>query len=138
MTAKRFLSQARYLDARIERKAEEAARLRARLTKATAQLTGMPRGGSGGDWTDADLAVMQLEEQIRDEIVELCRIKRQIAGAIDAVEDGRCRTLLELRYRNYYSFEQIAVEMHYSFDHVRHMHKLALQAVKVPDEVSTQ
>lgn len=139
MTAKRFLSQPYWIDRRIDKKQEEIDRLRARLTKSTAQLTGMPHGGSGGDWTDADVHVLELEQKIHAEIIELCRIKREVFEAIDAVEDDRYRTLLEMRYRNYMTFEQIAVEMSYSYDRVKHLHKEALNAVKAPGaKISTQ
>ena len=132
MTAREFLSQAYWLDKRIDRKAEEIARMRAKLEKSNSKLSDMPRGGSGGDWTDADIRVMYEERRIHDEIIELCRIKREIAEAIEAVEDARYRTLLELRYRNYLSFEKIAVEMNYSWRHTLRIHDEALRAVRVP------
>lgn len=134
MTAKRFLAQGWRIDRRIDRKIEEAARMRAKLTKATQALTGMPRGGSGADWTDADVAVMELEAQIRDEIKELCRVKRLIREAIDQVDDKRLREVLDLRYVSMMTFEQIAVELHYSWRHVLRLHDQALRAVRVPDE----
>ena len=138
MTAKRFLEQAYWLDKRIERRAEEAARMRAKLEKSNSHISDMPRGGSGQDWTDAAIKVMELEERIRQEIARLCELKRQIGEAIDAVEDGRYRTLLEMRYRHYLSFEKIAVEMNYSYEWVKHMHKNALEKVIVPNEHDTQ
>jgi len=135
MTAKRFLEQAYWLDKRIERRAEEAARMRAKLEKCNSHISDMPRGGGGQDWMDADIKVMEMEARIKKEIAMLCEVKRQIGEAIDAVEDARYRTLLEMRYRNYYTFEKIAVEMNYSFDWVRHMHKEALKAVVVPEGI---
>lgn len=134
MTAKRFLEQAYWLDKRIERREEEAARLRAKLEKTNSHISDMPRGGDGSDWTDAAIKVMELEQRIRQEIYRLCELKRQIGEAIDAVEDGRYRTLLELRYRNYFTFEKIAVEMNYSYMQVHRLHKAALEAVRVPEE----
>ena len=133
MTAYEFLSQGRRIDDRIERKKEEIERLRSRLTKATAQLTGMPRGGSGGDWTDADVKLLELEGVIAAEIKQLCTVKRQIIEAISAVQDTRYRDLLEMRYRNNYTFEKIAVTMNYDWRHIMRMHKEALEVVKVPD-----
>lgn len=133
MTAKKFLSRPYWIDKRIDRKQEEIDRLRAKLTKATATLSDMPRGGSGGDWTDADIKVLEMEDAIHAEIIELCRVKREVFEVIDTVEDDKYRTLLELRYRNYLTFEQIAVEMSYSWRQVMRMHKEALAAVKVPE-----
>lgn len=130
MTAKKFLSRPYWIDRRIERKQEEIDRLRARLTKATAQLSDMPRGGSGGDWTDADVKVLEMEDAIHADILELCRVKREVFEMIDTVEDERYRTLLELRYRNYLTFEQIAVEMHYSWRQVMRLHAEALDVIE--------
>lgn len=135
MTAKEYLSQAYRLDKRIERKTEERDRLRARLEKATAQLTGMPRGGSGTDWTEAAVKVMELEAEISAEISELCRLKREIRAVIDAVEDKRYRDILEMRYESGWRFERIAVEANYTWRHVMRMHREALKAVKVPEDV---
>ena len=133
MTAKQFLARAYWLDRRIEKKTEEIERMRSRLERITAQITDMPRGGSGGDWTDLVAKVHEREEAIRGEIAELVEVKRQIAEVIAAVEEPRYRTLLELRYRNYLSFERIAVEMNYSWRHVIRLHDEALREVRVPD-----
>ena len=133
MTAREYLSQAYRLDQRIERRTEERDRLRSRLVKATAQLTGMPRGGSGADWTEASIRVMEMDAQIAAEIAELCRLKREIRATIDAVEDKRYRDLLEMRYLNGWRWEKIAVEMNYSWRRVMQMHPEALRAVRVPE-----
>ena len=131
MTARQFLEPARRLDWRIEKKCERIARMRAKLEKTNSNLTGMPRGGPGGDWTDADVAVLEYEEQIKAEIARLCALKRRITEIISTVEESTLRDLLELRYLNNYRFEQIAVEMNFSYDYVRHLHKEALAAVQV-------
>ncbi|MBQ1792159.1 MAG: DUF1492 domain-containing protein [Oscillospiraceae bacterium] len=133
MTAKEYLSQAYRLDQRIERKLEDRDRMRAKLVKATAQLTGMPRG-SGTDWTDAAVRVMEYEQQIAAEIEELCRVKTEIRAVIDAVEDKRYRELLTARYLDQKRWEQIAVDMHYSYMQVHRLHKEALQSIRVPEE----
>ena len=132
MTAKHFLSRPYWIDKRIDRKQEEIDRLRAKLTKATSVISDMPRADSGGDWTDADVKVLEMEQRIHEEILELCRVKREVFEVIDAVEDERYRTLLELRYRNYLTFEQIAVEMSYSWRQIMRLHAEALAVIKVP------
>ena len=134
MTAKEYLSQARYIDKRIERKIEERDRLREKLIAGRmAQITGMPRGGNY-DWTDGVNALIALEEEINREIMELCRVKREVWAAIDAVDEGRFRWLLELRYRNYLTWEQIADEMGYDVRWVYRMHGAALAHIQVPKE----
>lgn len=134
MTPKEFLSQAWHIDRRIESKIEERERLESKLTTGRiANLSGMPRGGAY-DWTDTVSNVIRLTEQINAEINRLCAVKRMVNDAIDAVEDARYRWLLELRYRNYMSWERIAEEMCYDPRHVQRLHGEALLCVIVPDE----
>jgi DNA-directed RNA polymerase specialized sigma subunit len=135
MTAKEFLSQAWQIDRRIEKKCEERDRLLARLTAGRlAHLTGMPRGGSGADWTDAVARLIDMDNAINGEIMELCRLKREINAAIEAVEDMRYRRVLELRYRNYMRWEDIAEEMGYEVRHVTRLHGEALACVRIPSQ----
>lgn len=132
MTAKEFLGQAWHIDRRIERRKEERDRLLARLTAGrTASLTGMPRGG-GSDWTNAVSRVIEMEREINAEIVELCRVKSEVNAAISQVQDVRYRELLELRYRNYYSWDKIAREMNFEVRHIYRLHGEALLCVRVP------
>lgn len=131
MTAKRYLSQAYYLDARINARVDEIARLRAHINRCVSHISDMPRGGHV-DWTDTAVRVMELENVLTAEVNELTRLEREIAAVIAAVQDDRYRTLLELRYRSFYSWEAIAVMMHYSYDHIIRMHGEALRAVKLP------
>ena len=132
MTPKEFLSQAWEIDARIEQKIEEKERLESRLMSGRmTNLSGMPRGGQY-DWTDTAATLLQLTDRINAEIMDLCRIKRQVNDAIDAVEDMRMRRVLELRYRNYHTWEQIAKETGFVYRHVIRLHGDALQQIKVP------
>lgn len=132
MTAKEFLSRAWQIEKRIDARIDERERLESLLTSPrTAKLTGMPRGG-GGDWTNAVIAVSDLNAVIVGEIETLCRIKREVIEAIDAVEDARYKRLLELRYRNYMSWDDIASEMGYTTRNIFELHGKALQRVRVP------
>jgi len=134
MTAKEFLSRAWQIEKRIDARIDERERLESLLTSPrTAKLTGMPRGG-GGDWTNAVIAVSDLNAVIVGEIETLCRIKCEVIEAIDAVEDARYKQLLELRYRNYMQWESIAAEMGYTLRNVHELHGKALQRVRVPKQ----
>ena len=134
MTPKEFLSQAWRIDSKIDKKIEERERLEAKLTAGRlSRLSGMPRGGSY-DWTDGVARVSELTAQIDREIQHLCQVKRLVNEAIDAVEEMRYRRVLELRYRNYMSWEKIAEEMHYDPRWVQELHGRALLLVKVPDD----
>lgn len=130
MEIRDYLEQARDLDARIARRSEERERIMARLTGARGgELTGMPRGGKH-DWTDAAAAVVDLTRELDEEIRRLCELKKEIARVINGVEDRRYRRLLELRYRTYQTWEQIAQEMHYEPRWVYQLHREALAAAE--------
>jgi len=146
MTPKEFLGQAWHIDglidrklAEIERLDEKRQRIMARLTAGrVSNLSGMPRGG-GYDWTNGVEAAMQTDEaikgviaSIRSEVMELCRVKREVGEAIDAVDDMRYRRVLECRYRNYMTWEAIGDELGYDRRHVLRLHGEALMCVKVP------
>lgn len=61
-----------------------------------------------------------------DNLVEL---KKEIMATIHAVSDVELQTLLEKRYLCFLSWEKIAVEMHYSIQHIYRMHDTALSSV---------
>ena len=82
------------------------------------------------EWTDALAAVVDLTRDLDEEIRRLCAIKREIAEVIDGVEDRRYRRLLELRYRSYHTWEQIAAEMNYDPRWVYQLHREALEAAQ--------
>lgn len=134
MTAKEFLSLAWRIDGRIERRIEERERLDTRLKSGRlSNISGMPRGGQY-DWTNAADSIVEMDRRIGDEINELCRIKRLVNEAIDAVDDLRYRQVLEMRYRNYMGWEKIAEAMEYDPRHVQRLHGEALLCVVVPEE----
>ena len=134
MTSKEFLMQAWKIDDRIDERIEERERLLAKLTAGRGtNLTGMPRGGRY-DWTDAVARVIETDRAIAAEITRLCAVKRQVNEAIEAVADARRRRVLELRYRNYLRWEQIADVMGYDVRWVYRLHGEALLDVVVPEE----
>lgn len=146
MTAKEFLSQARHLDARINAKLEQVARLRAMLTRGVQTLSLTPKGGPA-DWSETVGRILELEAEINGDIDALVALKRRIARAIEAnpgqraaagrVTAGRVtasRALLEMRYLSGWSWRRIAREMNYSERQVWRLHAQALEQFVVPEE----
>ena len=133
MTSKEYLSQAYRLDQRINSKLEQIASLNALATKCTSTLTGMPHNPSSSVSTMADAVckIVDLQTEIKRDVNCLVDLKREIVGAIKAVKDTECQTLLELRYLCYKSWEQIAVDMDYNVRHVYRMHEIAVSLVTV-------
>ena len=138
MTPKQYLSQARYIDQRIEARIAERDRLLESVTAARSpQLTGMPSGGGGHDWTNTVDKAADISAMIDADIRHLIQLKREIWDAIDAVEDVRYRTVLELYYRAGYTWEKIAEMMHYDLRYVYRLHGRALLRVKTKEEDRT-
>lgn len=134
MTAKEFLNQARNIDRRIDSAQERIERLRSVLESGRmSRLTGMPRGG-GGDWTDAEARLLDLESRYGDEIRRFCRIKIQVADAIHSVGNSTYEEILTLRYLDGRTWESIAEAVGYDVRYVQKLHGKALQRVTVPAE----
>ncbi|MGM9641466.1 MAG: hypothetical protein ACI3V3_08910 [Faecousia sp.] len=131
MTVKEYLSQAHRLDQRIDAKIAQVASLNDLATKCTATLTGMPRNPNHGGSTMADAVckIIDLQEEINRDIDHLVDLKREIVAVIKAVEDTEYQILLEKRYLCFHTWEQIAVDMHYSGKWVQKMHDRALDVV---------
>ncbi len=131
MTAKEYLSQAHRLDQRIDAKIAQVASLNDLATKCSATLTGMPRNPNRGGSTMADAVckIIDLQEEINRDIDRLVDLKREIVAVIKAVEDTEYQILLEKRYLCFHTWEQIAVDMHYSGKWVQKLHDRALDVV---------
>ena len=136
MTAKEYLSQARFLDNRINSKIQQVSSLNELATKCTATISDMPHSPNSGGSTMADAVckIIDLQEEINKDIDRLVDLKREIMGVIKAVPNVEYQTILEKRYLCFISWEQIAVDMNYSMQHIHRMHSSALKEIVVPKQ----
>ena len=100
MTVKEYLSQARYLDQRINSKIQQVASLNDLATKATSVITGMPRNPNYAiaSMEDAVTKIVDFQTEINRDIDRLVDLKQEIADTIKAVENTEYQTILEKRY----------------------------------------
>ena len=129
-----YLAQARHIDGLIQAKLEQIAQLRASITRGTAMLSDMPRGGPMRDWTDTAARVADMETELREQINLMIDIKGEITEAIMTVPDMELRTLLNYRYLTGWSWGRIADAMHYERATIWRKHKEAMAAVQIPDD----
>ena len=129
MTAKEYLSQARYLDERINAKIKQVEALNTLATSATSVLTGMPHSPSKATSKMANIVdkIVDLQAEINRDIDELVDLKKAIGELIKAVDCPEQQTLLEKRYLCFQSWEQIAVDMFYSMHYLYKVHNAALE-----------
>ena len=129
MTAKEYLSQARYLDERINAKIKQVEALNTLATSATSVLTGMPHSPNKATSKMANIVdkIVDLQAEINRDIDELVDLKKAIGELIKAVDCPEQQTLLEKRYLCFQSWEQIAVDMFYSMHYLYKVHNSALE-----------
>ena len=132
MTVKEYLSQAKFLDQRINSKIQQVAALNDLATKATSTLTGMPRNPNHATSTmeEAIAKIIDLQAEINRDIDTLVDLKRDLSATIKAVGNTEYQTVLEKRYLCFQSWEQIAVEMGYDLRWLYRIHGKALDEVR--------
>lgn len=132
MTAKEYLEQARFLDLRINAKLEEVDRLNALATKVTSVYSDIP--GSPNKDT-AKMAktiekIVDLENEINQDICALVTLKRDISDIIKQVQNQEYQYILEQRYLNFKTWEQIAAKMAFYIRRVYQIHGEALLEIE--------
>ena len=129
----KYLKRYINLDREIDRKLEEVARLRAKLTRIMPIYSTEPKGGGSirGKTESIIAKIVDLENEIDTDIDRLVAIREGIKTIIEAVEDDRERLLLQYRYLDGWTFEKIAVEMNYSWRQIHRLHSKALTNLKM-------
>lgn len=132
MTAKKYLQQAFYLDHQINSKIEQIDTLNTLAQKATNTLSDMPKapGRNTSRLEDIIVKIVMLEEEINKDINTLVDTKVQITEMINEINDKEQQMVLEKRYLNFLPFEQIAVDLNFSIQHVFRIHKKALSEIE--------
>ena len=100
MKAKEYLSQAKYLDLRINSKIQQVAALNDLAAKCTSTLSGMPRNPNSATSRMEDVVakIIDLQNEINHDIDELVDLKQEIRTTIKAITDVELQTILEKRY----------------------------------------
>ncbi len=134
MTAKEYLGQAYRLDQRINSKLEQVMSLRSLSAKASSTLSDTPPSGTRNVHRMEDIIVkiIEMENEINRDIDNLVDLKREMVSVIKAVTDPEYQTILELRYLCFKSWEQIAVDMNYSIQHIYRLRDRALNEITPP------
>lgn len=127
MTAKQFLSRGRWIEREITSLIRTRDETRDRLTHITQNYDG------DGAQTTKDPhkfdALVELEYKLDERIDELCAVKTEILDAIGKLEDRRERLALQLYYIDMKSWEQVAVELHYSWRQTMYIRKQAINNI---------
>ena len=132
--AKEYLQRIRRLDVMIEQRIKERDTLRnfdgVTAIQYDGDLVQTSHTGSAPFEKTVE-KLISLEEELDRLIDEYVVTKNRIIGEIHGLNNTVYVTLLHKRYVEYKSLEVIAVEMHYSYERVRHLHGYALHAFEL-------
>ena len=132
MTAKEYLRQAYRLNEKIDADLEELSRLRSLSTSISSpNLSGMPSSGSRNNdpaFARAIMKIIDFEKKIDADIDRYVDLKKEIRQRISKIENVNERLVLQYRYSNFDTWEQIAEKMNFTVQWVHELHKRALHS----------
>lgn len=120
MNAKEYLSQAYYLDQRINSKLQQLDRLNDLATKCTTAITEIPKseGFSHSTLAATVAKIVDSQDEINRDIDKLVALKGNITNVIKSVKNLEYQTLLEKLYLCFMSWRKIALDMKYEPRHI--------------------
>ena len=86
-------------------------------------------GTSDNSTEDALIRLADTEQKTQEQLRELVRVRDEIVEAIQQIDEPDLQAVLYWHYLNYFTFEQIAVKMHYDERTIRRKHKKALDKI---------
>lgn len=92
---------------------------------------GMPHGSSYMDLSEYAAQLDELLTELKDQMEQRIRIRREITQRIEAMQDETEKTVLRLRYIHWLQWEQIAERMGYGWTQVHRIHGRALTNFKM-------
>ena len=131
MKAKKYLSQAGWLDELIDNKIRYQEKLRTIAEKTTVDISiEKVSGGSANSREDIMVKLIDLSHEVNADIDRLVDLQKELRGTIKQVEDGKLRLLLEMRYLNGEGWDDIARVFDCDRSTVFRSHKKALSKVE--------
>lgn len=133
MKAKDYLSQAYKLNHRIDCKLRQTENLRDLATRATASIHAERVSGTKqrSPMENAIVKLIDLEHEINSDIDRLVDMKREIAVVISKLSSPSHKILLELRYLEGKTWDEISKAMDYDLRWVYRLHGKALKEIEV-------
>ncbi len=140
MDAKGYLRSIKKADAVINAKMKELDNLRGMRYKVTQTLKPVmvSGGGAHGGFTESSDKLIDLEQEIGREIDRYVDLKREAGALLAKLENQNHFKVLFEHYVLFKSFEQISVDIGYTYRNICYLHGRALQAFqRVLDERGT-
>ncbi|RKD25225.1 Protein of unknown function [Caminicella sporogenes DSM 14501] len=132
MKAKEYLSQVYKINQRIDSKLEQLEVLKSLAMKVNTCFTHTKVSGENNEKSRMEntiVKIIDLSHEINDEVDRFIDLKAEIMETIHKVEDVNCQLLLEKRYINGKSWDEISKELNYSIRGVFKIHSKALKEI---------
>lgn len=128
---KEYLRQLRTLTIKTYQKMDELDSLKAAAENVSAGIGSERVQTSPKDRMPDDISrIVDLESEIQKDIQELLILKNKIINEIQGLSNPVYIEILYKRYVEYKQFEEIAIEINYSYRQVLRIHGFALQEFK--------
>jgi len=131
LSTKEFLSQALYLQKRINVKTLQAQTMRELSVKSNAVLSGMPKAATPNTHCMEEFIAKacDLEAEILEDMAALVNTKQEISAIINCVAKPESHTILELRYLYFQPWDNVAITLGFDKRWVYRLHNRALEEV---------
>lgn len=127
MTAKEFLRQYGDCEKRIQSRLRRIQRLKEQADDISVTLSERVQSSGSGD-SQAKIidTYIDMENELKEEVLRLKKVQADVKAAINALNDSRQKNVLERYYLEGMTFEETAVSMHYSYMQICRIHGQAL------------
>lgn len=126
MTAKEYLLQIKDRRDRIRILLEEIEQLRTDAEKVSIDLDGMPHNNGKTSFEKLAIQLAEAESKLTEEMSDLWSQTMKAHSLIGQMSSPQRQQILTKRYLQGQRWEQIAYEMHFSWNHCFRVHGLAL------------
>lgn len=110
---------------------EERGRWAASATKCTTTWSESPPPSGEDKIQRATDKLADIDARIFEKLKKIEKLRSEIEAAIDKLEDSRHRAVLRCHYLNGETFEQIAVQMHYSIRRIKDFAQEAIEKLDI-------
>lgn len=128
---KEKLKGAMYAQRTLEGELDKLQELRNLAQKVTPAYSQSPGGGSSNaqKLENSVAKIIEQEKIIAECCNELCAQLAEVRALVALLPMGPMRLVMQRRYLNYQKWEQIAAELHYSWQNVHRLHSKALDYI---------
>lgn len=128
---KEKLKGAMYAQRTLEGELDKLQELRTLAQKITPAYSQSPGGGSGNaqKLENSVAKIIEQEKIIAECCNKLCAQLAEVRALVALLPMGPMRLVMQRRYLNYQKWEQIAAELHYSWQNVHRLHSKALDYI---------